>query len=346
MNPAARDGWIDIARGLAAASVVLFHFNAVIEHGGGGLWRQVWSYGHLGVPVFFVLSGWCITLSWLRGGSAFAFGTRRLRRLYPPYLASWILVLAVAAGTKLLSGVNDVARAPGTALAWLANLTLVTDPASPVPAINWVYWSLSYEVAFYALLAGLLFAPSRAQVALLALLHVALCLAAAMELPTQATPFFFVRYWPLFGLGAALALRRAHSPWALLMLGACALPVVRLLVAPSAYIGAAYLTVAIATALLLSVIPRIGLPQWLRPLGYLGTISYSLYLIHVPVGVFGFLRLITPQPENPAALAGLQLLCLAAVVAVAALFHRAIERPFLNPPVASLPSPRPLGAAS
>lgn len=102
-----REYWIDYARGLAALAVEIFHANEVRDD--IGLYSSVVHYGRLGVPVFFFLSGYCIQVSMETSRSAQAFLLRRLLRIYLPYWASLLVVLAVIAIRLVHTGTNDIA---------------------------------------------------------------------------------------------------------------------------------------------------------------------------------------------------------------------------------------------
>lgn len=79
--------FVDALRGVAALAVALFHFSGQLS---SPLALAFKSYGWLGVDVFFVLSGFVISLSLQGKGYALkdfpAFLLRRLVRLEPPYL--------------------------------------------------------------------------------------------------------------------------------------------------------------------------------------------------------------------------------------------------------------------
>ena len=328
----ARNGWIDVFRGLAAAAVVLFHFNVVPLEGTPGAWTAAWraacAYGYLGVEVFFVLSGYCVTSTWLQNPTWRDFSRRRLRRILPPYYWSLALVLLVVAAHKLLHGVNDVTPLPATPVAVLATLTLATNPVSGVPTMNWVYWSLSYELAFYAVLAVVLGAvPASGRIRVLAGLHVVIC-ALGLALPLPATgPLFFLRLWPLFGLGAALAVCRPCPAAGKAMIVASLVHAAGWIVAdrpPGA------LLVAFLTALAVAAGARSPLPRLLRPLRELGLRSYSLYLVHVPIGIYGLLGLMPSRFPSDFTFLALQGLAFAGTIALAVVFFHFAERPFLR----------------
>ena len=107
-----RLSYADGVRGLAALWVVLFHASegGHIEHLKSALpdfiTVAVFDWGHLGVAVFFVLSGFVMAHTVRKYDFTPAFGTRfmlrRLARLTPPYYASIIFVLAYVAGKAML----------------------------------------------------------------------------------------------------------------------------------------------------------------------------------------------------------------------------------------------------
>jgi len=335
-----RNAWIDALRGFAALAVAIFHFGALpseTQHGEvATLWIAFWRHGHFGVPIFFVLSGYCVSYSWLKAERWRDFGWRRGRRILPPYWASLLLVVGVAAATKWLRGANDVTVLPHTALELAATLLLATEPATSVHPINWVYWTLICEAAFYAVLTGLLFRPT-GRIWNLVVVNFAFCLAAALHGIPAPGPFFFINYWPLFGLGAALALLPSHRLPGSVMLATLAILLVHEFLRPPppdlltlhGRPGWDYLTVALVTAAVVWAADRWPLPRFLAPLKNLGVFSYSLYLVHVPVGIYVISRLFAP-PASDARYFAEQAVALAGTLVVAWLFFLCAERPFMN----------------
>ncbi len=327
-----RDGWIDFFRGFAAISVVLFHFSVLPFAGTPGpttsAWRWFWGYGYLGVAVFFALSGYCIGRTWLRSSGWLDFSLRRIRRIYPAYWASLGLLILVAVSRKLATGINDVAVLPRTAPAVAATLALATAPLSPVKTVNWVYWTLTCEVLFYFILASMLVSP-RLRVQMLVVAHVALCAAAASGAISPLGPLFFVDYWPMFGVGAALAIAAEHRTAAWVMLAACAAYAVA---GHHESPQSAYATTAFVTAALIAITRHIAFPRYLSPLRSLGLFSYSLYLVHVPVGVYLLMRLLPARFPTDTSYLVEELLVLAGTIAAARLFFVMAEKPFAHFP--------------
>ena len=111
MNGGARLERIDQLRGVAALAVVVCHAAVSAYRGAPNLGGAPWpwlGFGYLGVPLFFVISGFCIHLPQARllaspaaGRPAWRrFFARRFWRLYPPYLAAIAVALALGGGSR------------------------------------------------------------------------------------------------------------------------------------------------------------------------------------------------------------------------------------------------------
>ena len=149
-SPTRRLDKLTSLRFFAALLVVLFHLRVDLRQQHGvlqGLYMQAFSYGFVGVSIFYVLSGFVISLAndhWA-GWKRYLIG--RVTRIYPSHLiVTAILVLGWIVMRYHLDMMND----------WridLANLSLVQawipDPQFYL-SLNAVSWSLSVEVFFYA----------------------------------------------------------------------------------------------------------------------------------------------------------------------------------------------------
>jgi peptidoglycan/LPS O-acetylase OafA/YrhL len=136
---------------------VLYHTNAI-----PGVDRRLWFgdatdaamlFGKYGVWLFFVISGFCIHLQWVRARmtqtpeiSFTAFWRRRIWRLYPPYLVTLVFYIALRHASGDL---------PWDALsAWkigLHALMLQNLDTRALNAMNNVYWTLAVEEQLYLL---------------------------------------------------------------------------------------------------------------------------------------------------------------------------------------------------
>jgi peptidoglycan/LPS O-acetylase OafA/YrhL len=339
----ARYELLDGLRGLAALAVVLHHL-------------RVFDGGHFAVMVFFVISGYCITASaesCRRNGLGFKqFMLRRIKRIYPPYWFALLFFCVTRAAKAWTGAPNDLQR---PVLDWIQNLTLTQWVSNLFHPISWpgdnphlfvaAFWSLNYEEQFYLVMAvGLLLATTRrVPLAASVLLLAPVGLAWNWSVPGHWICGLFIEYWAHFALGACLyfvlcvADRRMRWAFAgaLLLLGAaCAL---RLTPWSAATLddlrSMVELSLLSAFTLCLLLLRPLSGPisrSWAwRPIAALGTISYSLYLIHQ----FN-LNLIATLARRVLPVAAPYSLQIAAMVvmhvALAALFWQFCERPFLN----------------
>jgi peptidoglycan/LPS O-acetylase OafA/YrhL len=147
---AGRLAWLDALRGFAALCVVFDHSSLLVLYRLHHLLYRWFDFGRYGVFVFFLVSGYIIPASLERKGSVREFWIGRAFRLYPMYALSITAVL-------LLYFLGF-----GTAYAaqhdWLRSITswpaMIPNFLSG-PNVPNVTWTLSYEMAFYLLLAAL-----------------------------------------------------------------------------------------------------------------------------------------------------------------------------------------------
>jgi peptidoglycan/LPS O-acetylase OafA/YrhL len=290
----ARYELLDGLRGLACLGVLLHHLG--IE-----------SIGHYCVMIFFVISGYCITAaaeSAIRARLTFKeFMRRRVRRIFPPYLAA----VGFFALTRLLKHALHPSMPAWHAglIQWLQNLTLtqwLSDLFHPVnlPGDNSTlfvaaFWSLNYEEQFYLAVAALAAAGMVSfRVGVLALMVVGM----AWDVAHPGGPItgVFIEYWPHFALGSCLFFSLAGSSqvfprWiflnAMVLLTIVAfckiLPWQGLMTEQSQRVYVEFSVLACVSFLLVVLRPYSESisrsPLW-RPVALIGTISYSLYLIH------------------------------------------------------------------
>ena len=118
---------LDVLRFFAAFIVVIFHLNEAIPHV-NNWYRNLIKYGWLGVPIFFVISGYFIIQSADYTKSIKDFLTRRFFRIFPGYWFSLLVVLLATEVQKIYLGDNGIPNVPKNALSVLATSTLTTLP--------------------------------------------------------------------------------------------------------------------------------------------------------------------------------------------------------------------------
>ena len=302
--------------------------------------------GFVGVDVFFVISGYLITGLLLReyektGTISFlGFYRRRVRRIIP----AATLVLAVTTGVAHLLYLGDrftqIATDGLWAFAFSANWRFAmvgTDYFQATSAISPFqhFWSLSVEEQFYFvwpwLMLGILWVAGRharwraehARVAAATAMTLVIAVSLAWgfhETSSNATQAYFstfTRTWEL-GAGALLAAvapRLATWPerWLRLLswtgLATITAAMASTPTAPGfpvpwavpAVVGAALVIIGGAAG----AVPH--LPLSTRPAGWLGDLSYSLYLWHFPVIVLLGSMFAAPTPAFYLAAVGLTL---------------------------------------
>jgi peptidoglycan/LPS O-acetylase OafA/YrhL len=323
---------LDGIRGLAVLLVVAYHAGLPIRYG-----------GVVGVTIFFVLSGYLITailnLEHERDGriSLRRFYVRRALRLVPA------LLLAVTVTSLVVVVTRDPQLRGNYWLQVVAALTYTMDffaARSGASLPVWSHtWSLAVEEQFYlvwpALLIGTLaLTRSRRQaarvVAVAAVLAVGWRIVASLTLPSYRVYNApdTVAYALLLGCALALMPRMAAKvpAWlgygsAVLAAGVASFPSINrngMDVTIGLYAG---LTAGLLAVPVIAAAPRMRLLAW-RPLVFLGTISYGLYLWHWP------LLQVHPFGHGTHQVAVKVLLVIAAT-GVAYLSFRLVEQPIL-----------------
>ncbi|MCU7824284.1 acyltransferase family protein [Kitasatospora sp. DSM 101779] len=154
-SPGSRLGWLDLLRGVAALTIAGEHFVQMVVPELYARITHHFDVASFGVFLFFLVSGYIVPASLERRGSVRGFWISRFFRIYPLCLVvvlAGIAVWTVGAYTVLSPVSPFPAKHP--AVAALANLTMLHDFVG-VGGSLFVMWTLSYEMAFYLLVAGL-----------------------------------------------------------------------------------------------------------------------------------------------------------------------------------------------
>ncbi|MBC7913692.1 MAG: acyltransferase [Pyrinomonadaceae bacterium] len=317
---------IDLLRFLAALSVALFHFNESIPYT-DNWYRNLIKIGYLGVPVFFVISGYCILLTASRSKNASDFLIKRLFRIMPAYWFSLLIVLFVVIIQTLITGYNSITLLPKDIISISAVLTLLTDPFTSIPTINWVYWSLTYELFFYFVVTFSLFFSKSFTLPFLIFISLL-----SLIIPSESNgPLFFLYHWPTFALGLGVYLlyhKQDSKHWTFCIL-IFAITLISLTKTFLLSGQITYVAAALIGALLIVLSHHIKLNNNL--FSKLGDYSYAIYLIHVPIGVYLIGALKTQDIQKKILLNILfDLLTYAIVFSISFLIFKYIESPFIQ----------------
>ncbi|GIT92016.1 acyltransferase [Jannaschia pagri] len=335
-GPADRFAAVDGLRTFAILWVALYHYAVFWTPAGRGLdlvpygdalaWIPLASVGDLGVSLFFIVSGFVISLSLERSRSILAFAALRLLRLWPTLLACGALTFCA---TSLL-GPPELQRSfveAGISLLFLPPEHV--GRALGIGQLEWLdgaYWSLWVEVRFYGIAAILYFAWRR-----MFLLGWTVFALGSWALHTvilgpdhPLSGLLFTEHQPYFTMGIALAAWRQGGPR----------PGHTLLWALGAIQALTYadpeLTNGIGTVIVIFLATAVIL--WRRPVPVLsakpmvraGQASYAYYLLHQNLG----LALLTAfGPLSVPMGIALMLVIQAALIAVSIWFTERVEAP-------------------
>ncbi|WP_227732543.1 acyltransferase family protein [Yersinia proxima] len=339
---------IDGLRAIAVISVMLYHFS--IGHFSGGF---------VGVDIFFVISGYLITGGIIKQGEAGSFSfsdfyIRRARRLFPALLVT--IILSYVAAFWLFSPI-DFAKMSGSTIFALGGISNIFfwmeadyfDSASIVKPLLHT-WSLSVELQFYliwpAILILLIKFGRRITAAGVVTVTIAGLISSIFALKYDPTGAFYLtqyRFYEFAVGGLAFLVGRSkfmqskyYMPNIIFVVGiALVFYSIFSYSTETAFPGLNALPPVMGAALIiLSGEQAIGAKILsLRPVSYIGEISYSLYLIHWPLVVF--VQYISVKGLGSVERYGL----VAATFALSVIMHRFIEKPFRNPKIFNISGP-------
>lgn len=268
---------LDALRGIGALCVLIFHYSTRFHELFPQASHVPFSFpgGNYRVLLFFTISGFAIFFTLDRIGSVADFIVNRFARLYPAYIVAMLLTLGIeylAHATQLLVG----------PVAILANFTMLQGFAF-MPEVDGAYWTLTVEIGFYVCMIALWrFAGlKRLEPVLAAWLAVRWLYFAWPDMPERIIMLLVLRYLPFFVIGMlsyrVWAGRRSwwqQAPYMLLSLASVATIETWDVTIVACVLIAAFAALIAGRLHFLS----------LRPLVWLGGISYSFYLIHQHVG--------------------------------------------------------------
>ncbi|MBE9219659.1 acyltransferase family protein [Dolichospermum flos-aquae] len=268
---------IQFLRVFAALAVAWFHF----ANGNPNFLNEGWlkdsgKYGWLGVEVFFVISGFVIPYSLSRSNFKLKlhwrkFLAKRFLRLHPSYIVSIIITIALWYASSLAPGFKGAAPRID-----ITNITLHFAYLNGIfnqPWINPVFWTLGIEFQ-YCLLIMLIHpvvSACKSYNNMISLLSICIL------------PFFFIDqnnivfHWLflyIFGiLCFQLYTHKINKVQYFFMLSI-------ITIVSNACMGNLITLVGLCTAIAISFVK---IPQ-IRIFTFFSDLSYSFYLIHVPIG--------------------------------------------------------------
>ncbi len=304
-------------RALAALSVCMFHYVCTVT---GFISNTTiisfFSYGHFGVQMFFVISGFIIPWSMFHGKyeikNFFTFTAKRLIRLEPPYLVSLLFAIAhtyIRTLSPHYNGIDITPSAKQIALHFGYLIPFVEGEKWIRP----VYWTLAIEFQYY-LTIGLLFAFITSKKMWLRIIIYAAFLSGPIWMKVNFLPY----HLPIFLLGIILCLYKTKIAGRLEMyiIGITSLTIIAIFndVPTMFFSGFAFFAI-------------LYFSNFKSAIGYfLGNISYSLYLFHSLTGMI-LLNYCAHSVTTP--LVKLLLIVSALLISIGASYivYRFIEKP-------------------
>jgi peptidoglycan/LPS O-acetylase OafA/YrhL len=309
---------LDAMRGIAALCVVLYHFNCrYVEYNPAvGHLPALFGWGHIGVQIFFAISGFVISMTLARTDSVASFARARITRLFPAYWAAMAVTITVVG----LGGPEKLIVSPHDALINATMLHYWID----VKGVDGSYWTLSIELGFYCVMALLLRFRllDKIEGVLVVWLALHILFITLNPFSVLVSRMLAVEHIPLFAIGmihyryyrGLIDWRRA-AVWHLGLIAIAALSGLWAAILAAGIIAAFW---AMTNGLLRFITHPILL--------WLGAISYPLYLVHQYVGYV----LIDQMTGAGLSLFVATFTALVIVTSVAYLLHIFIEAPALR----------------
>ena len=290
LKPHTRILELDALRALAAINLVLFHYTHVyaVKFGYSSPLGFEWPYGAYGVEMFFILSGFVNSMSLLRRGQPADFVAARLIRIVPFFM------MAIVANVFILR-LAPMYETVSTGQ-FLANLTLIPRILGH-ECVDPVMWTLQIEMMFYLTLV-ILFKTGGLRRYFLSwgtLLTLSLIVCPTLDslqaahaseqwfgLATAFRRLLLLDFVPLFTIGFLLyAIKTGTGKRWQNMIGIIIAACVFHSIDHGKHNPAAtVLIVGLVTLCAYGKVP----PLRIRPLVYVSTISYALYLCHNNLG--------------------------------------------------------------
>ena len=327
-----RNAGIDLIRAIGIFLVMGMHLAGTLPiigapaTGLSGMIAHAFGHGYYGVTIFFVISGYLITMTNVRpsdaeprrvGINVAAFYIRRATRILPLLFATLLLgavfLYGVASNSVLFHWVFSLDGSPFGLAFWLSQLTFSFNwfrILSGLPEGGWgmhwdIVWSLAVEEQFYllfpvvVLLCGTLF-----RMRLLLVLAVVVSAAVRGYLLYQGQPWLesFTNTFACcdaLAIGSLTALSRPVAPSAGRIVGwfGVAIAITAYLVGYKPVLGLMGTVISIGTAMMIqwARVANPGNNLLIRAVSRFGQLSFGLYLLH-PVVIFFLMQPLAQLP--------------------------------------------------
>jgi peptidoglycan/LPS O-acetylase OafA/YrhL len=295
---------IDGLRFLAISWVFVYHVNDYLIKNypvnGTKIFQTILGNGHFGVELFFVISGFVLSLPFVRyylkqGKKVYLkqYFIRRLTRLEPPYFLIMIFLFLFLAATHLYT-----AKALTPHL--IASLLYVHNIIyhGTLPVINSVAWSLEIEIQFYIIVPFLAYIFILQKNIRRMLFVTIMIVMPVLQYSYKSDTLFFYQFLQYFIAGFLLAdiyvsydkqyfYKPAHRIKKKLLTISGMLVFAAILIIHSTRTDLIY-TIFIPLAIVLFYFIVLFIPFWkgvfsIKWISIIGGMSYTIYLVHLPI---------------------------------------------------------------
>jgi peptidoglycan/LPS O-acetylase OafA/YrhL len=355
--------FLDGIRGFSALFVALYHAQLFTGHTDDYIHSSLkplnifLGYGHFSVAVFIVLSGFCLTIPVaksedirLKGGFSRYIG-RRSTRILPPYYFALVLSLILIYSFPILQTISNTvwdSKIPVTASSLISHLLLTHNFSENwILKINGPLWSVATEWQIYFVFPILIYIWRKVNLSLSFSFAIILGCAIALLIPVVHS-----WYLGLFAMGMVssvicfskqplFTLINSRLNWSILSKGATILlfffltmlqfKTIHLLISES-IVG--FLICIILINFTFVEVKSLHKPLVLklfntRFAAFIGTFSYSIYLIHSPI--LGLLNLagLNYQMSTDIRLLSMLFIAVPFSILISYLFYLLVERRFI-----------------
>ncbi len=365
--------FLDYLRGAAILGVFIFHAFYLVfgfDHlGWNGLFRSFdvtraflillpASFGWVGVPIFFAISGFCIHLSHQRSrvSGYKVFFLRRFFRIYPPYLLTLLFFALVFPESRLHFGFITGHFSWMSIKQLLSHLLLIHNFSNHlIGGINPPYWSIAVEAQLYLIYPLLLWFATRlgwrrvlwitglTELGVKGIEGVMAIYQPHFQLSQiyAGSPFYFWFDWAVGALLADAYLKREALPfcssylgvfWPFFFLGCYFFKPLSFFCNPAAALASAHLMAYFLSHPPVEKISVGRMTHFLEHLRWAGIVSYSAYLIHYPCLqlVSALVHLVSHHVLPPLVMFGIYLVAWGPVFGLSYGFYQLVEKPSID----------------
>lgn len=320
---------IDVLRGCACLSVLLYHYTYGFDNGLNQITeeRLYFRFGYLGVDLFFTISGYAIYKSISNIEEAWLFIYKRVLRIYPTY---WIAIMCTISMTYLFPVPFLPNRYSLNSIC--VNLSMLQSMYG-VDNIDGVYWTLFVEIKFYMLIVVLLILRLKKYIEYICIMWIIIC---AIDLDFDyykkdiINNYLIISNAPNFILGILyykINEKKSRDEQLVYLLIFTTIIFETYKVYKNGNLFAEYIFIVISNLIfLLIALNTLKLPK-LEIIRKIGIASYPLYLVHQNIGYIIMYHIQNRLIHN-------QILCIVAAtiisLSISFIIYIKIEKPIMK----------------